>query len=287
MPLPTYIEFTNHHLFSAMEQDQDDYAELCAICQDPFSSPIETTCGHLFCYHCAHSWFSTKAACPNCRQLLYDESTRPRWIATVESFPFDSLDFTIDQDIVLQRLIELTPIFEEDEIELDNVWIRVDYDDLLAVAVAATAWGYEQLDEDNQLLGEELRKFQKAYFTAVNKVQEVLWELRGELAMSMRLWRLLREPFFDEDSDCEDSEAEEEDEEEEEGHFDYKDNEYEDDDYFEVEGEDDADDESSDEDYGGPSAAAEAAQENLDTDLQNMLSYICRHATIHHQAIHW
>ncbi|CAK1368347.1 unnamed protein product [Cercospora beticola] len=286
MPLPTYIEFSNHHLFSAMEQDQDDYAELCAICQDPFSSPVETTCGHLFCYRCAHSWFSTKATCPNCRQLLYDESTRPRWVATVESFPFESLDFGIDRDIVLQRLIELNPILEEDEIDFDNIWIQVDYDNLLAVAVAATAWGYEQLDEDNQLRGEELRKFQKAYFTAVNKVQGVLWELRGEVITSMRLWRLLRDPFFDEDSDCEDSGDEAEDEAEEEGHFEYRDNEYEDNDPSEVEGEADFDDEGSDEDYGGPSAA-EAAREKLDTDLQNMLSYICQYATVHHQAIHW
>ncbi|PIA90684.1 hypothetical protein CB0940_10987 [Cercospora beticola] len=286
MPLPTYIEFTNRHLFSAMEQDQDDYAELCAICQDPFSSPVETTCGHLFCYRCAHSWFSTKATCPNCRQLLYDESTRPRWIATVEIFPFDSLDFDIDQDIVLERLIELTPIFEEDEIEFDDTSIRVDYDNLLAVAVAATAWGYEQLDEDNQLRGEELRKLRKAYFTAVSKVQGVLWELRGEVITSMRLWRLLRDPFFDEDSDCEDSGDEAEDEAEEEGHLEYRDNEYEDNDPSEVEGEADFDDEGSDEDYGGPSAA-EAAQEKLDTDLQNMLSYICQYATVHHQAIHW
>ncbi|GIZ49792.1 hypothetical protein CKM354_001281800 [Cercospora kikuchii] len=287
MPLPTYIEFTDHHLFSAMEQDQDDYAELCAICRGPFSSPVETTCGHLFCYRCAHSWFSTKATCPNCRQPLYDESTRPRWIATVESFPFDSLDFDIDQDIVLQRLIELIPIFEEDEIDFDNVLIRVNYDNLIAVAVAATAWGHEQLDEDNQLPGEELLKIQKAYFAAVNKVQKVLWELRGELVMSMRLWRLLREPFFDEESDYEGSEDGEEDEDEEEGHFDHQDNDYGDSEYFEVGGEDDADDEGSDEDYGGPSAAAEAAQENLDTDLQNMLLYICQYATAHRRVLHW
>lgn len=271
MPLPSYTDFINNHLFSAMEQDQDDYAELCAICQDPFSSPVETACGHLFCGVCARSWFSSKSTCPNCRRPLYDEFTRPRWIATVERFDFDGLEFNIDQDIVLQRLIELNPIFEdgdEADIDFDDIWVRLDYDSLLAVAVAAIAWGYGQLDEDYQLEAEDLYRFQWLYYTAAKDVQEALWPLRGQFVMSMNLWSHLRAAVIVEDSEHEDSEDEDEEDQD-----------------FEAADDDGAGDEDDDEDYNGL-LPAETARANLNTELQNMVSYLCQYATIHHRVFH-
>ena len=43
----------------------------CAICLDPFQSPLcDVRCGHIFCYRCLKKWLHQKQSCPICRQLF-------------------------------------------------------------------------------------------------------------------------------------------------------------------------------------------------------------------------
>lgn len=49
--------------------DVPDDGDVCAICLDPPSSPIELRCGHTFCRMCAIRWLTVRRACPMCRAL--------------------------------------------------------------------------------------------------------------------------------------------------------------------------------------------------------------------------
>ena len=46
--------------------DEDGLPLLCQICEGPFRSPIQTTCGHYFCESCALSHYSTSGNCFQC-----------------------------------------------------------------------------------------------------------------------------------------------------------------------------------------------------------------------------
>jgi Zinc finger, C3HC4 type (RING finger) len=44
--------------------------EDCPICMDDVSSPVITTCGHVFCRGCIEHWLANEAACPLCRAKI-------------------------------------------------------------------------------------------------------------------------------------------------------------------------------------------------------------------------
>ncbi|XP_054470587.1 E3 ubiquitin-protein ligase TRIM11-like [Anoplopoma fimbria] len=49
---------------------------LCSICQDVFTDPVSTPCGHNFCKECITKYWDTNVPykCPNCQKMFY---TRP------------------------------------------------------------------------------------------------------------------------------------------------------------------------------------------------------------------
>eukprot|EP01098_Paradermamoeba_levis_P015419 TRINITY_DN7839_c0_g1_i1.p1 TRINITY_DN7839_c0_g1~~TRINITY_DN7839_c0_g1_i1.p1 ORF type:complete len:307 (-),score=73.23 TRINITY_DN7839_c0_g1_i1:236-1156(-) len=44
--------------------------EICAICQEKMSSPIQLHCKHIFCEDCVSEWFEREQTCPLCRSVV-------------------------------------------------------------------------------------------------------------------------------------------------------------------------------------------------------------------------
>ena len=58
----------NYEIHSQKDEnlDEDGLPLICQICEAPFRSPIQTTCGHYFCESCALSHYSTSGNCFQC-----------------------------------------------------------------------------------------------------------------------------------------------------------------------------------------------------------------------------
>ena len=55
----------------------DDYLK-CGICGNVLQSPRATSCGHVFCQQCLHSWIDYYGICPNrCGEVELEQLTRP------------------------------------------------------------------------------------------------------------------------------------------------------------------------------------------------------------------
>jgi hypothetical protein len=52
-------------------EDQINADLKCAICLDPFQSPLrDARCGHTFCFQCVKTWLKEQLSCPICRQYF-------------------------------------------------------------------------------------------------------------------------------------------------------------------------------------------------------------------------
>ena len=59
------------HLYTYENEAQINTDLKCAICLDPFLSPLyDVRCGHIFCYRCLEKWLYQKQTCPICRQFF-------------------------------------------------------------------------------------------------------------------------------------------------------------------------------------------------------------------------
>lgn len=55
--------------YNYMNENQIDIELKCAVCQQPFLSPmVGEQCGHTFCNSCITNWYRQDSSCPTCRQ---------------------------------------------------------------------------------------------------------------------------------------------------------------------------------------------------------------------------
>lgn len=59
---------SKNHLYDYPIEIDDDL--LCQICLQPLVDPVDTPCGHTFCYSCLRSHLKRNLACPTDRQHL-------------------------------------------------------------------------------------------------------------------------------------------------------------------------------------------------------------------------
>lgn len=86
--LSTALSKRRYLLNLKKEQEDENEAKICTICQFEFELGTLTVCGHHFCKECIQLWWSTNRNCPVCKRRLhladfYDVTYKPV-IATVE-----------------------------------------------------------------------------------------------------------------------------------------------------------------------------------------------------------
>ena len=57
-----------NHLYDYSVEVDDDL--MCQICLQPLVDPVDTPCGHTFCYNCIHSHLRRNVTCPTDRQPI-------------------------------------------------------------------------------------------------------------------------------------------------------------------------------------------------------------------------
>lgn len=76
--------------------DLDGSEEVCAICFEVHTSPVQTPCMHNFCRECLQSWGEESHTCPNCRTALYTAATIPsKRLANIAEGFYDVLMFDV------------------------------------------------------------------------------------------------------------------------------------------------------------------------------------------------
>ncbi|EME39119.1 hypothetical protein DOTSEDRAFT_28305 [Dothistroma septosporum NZE10] len=74
--------------------------EECAICYESTTYSRKTACNHLFCLECSTKWCAVDNTCPNCRIILYKESSEdPVLVHLVRQFH----DGREDEHIIVER----------------------------------------------------------------------------------------------------------------------------------------------------------------------------------------
>ena len=56
--------------YEYIDEDTIDDGLKCAICSQPFQSPVNADCTHTFCLSCINTWIQMNASCPICRRAL-------------------------------------------------------------------------------------------------------------------------------------------------------------------------------------------------------------------------
>lgn len=68
-------EGPENHLYEY--QDEVDDELVCHICLQPLIRPMDTPCGHTYCFHCLSSFMKEQDFCPVDRQRLQLHQCRP------------------------------------------------------------------------------------------------------------------------------------------------------------------------------------------------------------------
>jgi hypothetical protein len=56
--------------YTYLNEDQIDIELKCAICDEPFQSPMNCKlCGNTYCQQCIIKWLTQQSSCPSCRQI--------------------------------------------------------------------------------------------------------------------------------------------------------------------------------------------------------------------------
>jgi hypothetical protein len=62
---------------SAEESKSDEEeARSCTICLSPYTDPVVTNCGHLFCQKCLQGWMQQEKTCAVCRKKVNQKQVR-------------------------------------------------------------------------------------------------------------------------------------------------------------------------------------------------------------------
>lgn len=64
--------------FPSVLKEELNAGSSCTICQDPYSDPVKTPCGHVFCRGCIKTWVISekKYKCPDCRARFSKSNLR-------------------------------------------------------------------------------------------------------------------------------------------------------------------------------------------------------------------
>ena len=90
--------------------DEDGLPIICQICEGPFRSPIQTTCGHYFCESCALSHYSTSGNCFQCSKPTHGIFNDAPKLAQKSN----SLKILVKNDEISYREAESLGEFSED-----------------------------------------------------------------------------------------------------------------------------------------------------------------------------
>lgn len=63
------------HNYEYMNEDSINDELQCAICTQPYHSPVSLHCNHIFCQSCITTWIHQNSSCPICRQQYGSECT--------------------------------------------------------------------------------------------------------------------------------------------------------------------------------------------------------------------
>ena len=64
-----------NHLYDYPDNMDEDL--LCRVCLQPLVDPVDTPCGHTFCYSCLKSHLRMQKMCPTDRQPIRDKDIKP------------------------------------------------------------------------------------------------------------------------------------------------------------------------------------------------------------------
>lgn len=64
-----------NHLYDYPDNLDDDL--LCGVCHQPLVDPVDTPCGHTFCYICLKSHLRMQKTCPTDKQSIKERDIKP------------------------------------------------------------------------------------------------------------------------------------------------------------------------------------------------------------------
>jgi len=184
LSLPSREGFLEHGLtfipYSELKNHTDE--PNCPICNQDFTEPAKTPCGHVFCDFCIRTWFDHVEHCPMCNTVhVQPPPPAPLVIDThIESL---YLDFTADQAAVVRELNIFHDIQKLPRAQAPNsTWaesskVYIDFDILLYQAVGAAIWLKPDMGDDGRLDKLDIARF--AWECAVYKIHFELQEDDG------------------------------------------------------------------------------------------------------------
>ena len=187
----TQTEFLESDLESAHDTSSRHNGE-CPICLQGLEVhfPVTTPCGHVYCSHCAHTWFKASNACPDCRTELYDSATIDRTLAGLDRL---DLNFDMDDDVLEAAIVRFDSSIYDQHVPPTDL-VLVNRDALLVDAVGAAVF----LKPDHR--GEDFNDAQlcrREWEIACHTINDFLHERDQQCIPADYLHSLLSQALFD------------------------------------------------------------------------------------------